>query len=125
MAGFEFLEVFLGDRGEGNVEIAGDVGEIPEDIAELLFYLLLVFLGGEAVFIAEEFLDLVGSFAGFTDEAEDFFEEIGRLQVRRKLEKVVFGGEFGVFIKIHKWLLLKYYSMCGIMAKYGYKKSGR
>ena len=68
--GGELVEVHLADIVEGVAQVVGEGGGIPQDVAELEGYLMTA-LGGElVVVVADDFLHLVGHFAGFAGEAE-------------------------------------------------------
>jgi hypothetical protein len=68
--GGEFIEIHLADFVEGIAEVVGQGGGIPHNIAQLEGNLMAAFGGELVVVVADDLLDLVSYFAGFSGEAE-------------------------------------------------------
>ena len=69
-AGVELVDVHLANFVEGVAEIVSEGGSIPHDIPQLEGDLTAAFGGELVVVVADDFLDLVSYFAGFSSEAE-------------------------------------------------------
>lgn len=79
---------------------------IPEGVAEFFFYFLFIFGGDFAGVIADDFFEFVGYFAGFSGEAEDFFEEGGIGWIGGWVgEGVKFDDLFLIVVYVHSYII--------------------
>jgi hypothetical protein len=96
----QFGDVGFGHLVEGESQLGGDLGQVPEHVAEFSLEGLAGVGGDLAAFVTKDFLDLASHFPGFVDQAEGGVDDgvpDGRVS----------GGLTGfllVFVKVHDYL---------------------
>jgi len=81
----QLVEVGLGDLRKFKAQFAGELGHVPEHIAQLQLQRLAHFRRKGAALIAQHLLHLVGHLTGLTTEAEGWINRVGaHIRVSRR-----------------------------------------
>ena len=94
----QLVEVGLGDLLELQAGLGGDLGHVPEHVAELARQRLQALVGHDAAVVAQQLLDLLGHLAGLAGQAQRRVDDVvARARVGRGAprEPLVVGEEHG------------------------------
>ena len=100
LAGEQLVEVRLGDVVEVEAELARDLGDVPEHVAELLGHRCAAGLGDGAAVVADRLLGVLGHLTRLAGQAE---RGVGEPRLARVLGRAA--GQALIFGELHEGIL--------------------